>query len=68
MLAALCNVRPSHLFDAGLWQKLGLHLEPERGDALGEGLDTPQAPDTAQPVEQAALQLPAHRGRSLRVL
>jgi tRNA 2-thiocytidine biosynthesis protein TtcA len=28
MLAALGNVRPSHLLDAGLWQKLGLHAQP----------------------------------------
>jgi tRNA 2-thiocytidine biosynthesis protein TtcA len=43
MLAALGNVRASHLFDAGLWQKLGLHAQPERGDALGES-EEPQLP------------------------
>ncbi|TKC94721.1 tRNA 2-thiocytidine(32) synthetase TtcA [Polyangium fumosum] len=31
MLAALGNVRPSHLFDAGLWQKLGLEVAREEG-------------------------------------
>jgi tRNA 2-thiocytidine biosynthesis protein TtcA len=29
MLAALGNVRPSHLFDKGLWQKLGLEVARE---------------------------------------
>ena len=29
MLAALANVRPSHLFDRGLWQKLGLEVARE---------------------------------------
>ncbi len=33
MLAALRNVRPSHLLDAGLWRKLGL---PIAGDAPAE--------------------------------
>jgi tRNA 2-thiocytidine biosynthesis protein TtcA len=31
MLAALGNVRPSHLFDKGLWQKLGLTVAKEDG-------------------------------------
>jgi tRNA 2-thiocytidine biosynthesis protein TtcA len=29
MLAALGNVRPSHLFDKGLWKKLGLEVAVE---------------------------------------
>jgi hypothetical protein len=33
MLAALRNVRASHLLDAGLWKKLGL---PVLGDAPAE--------------------------------
>lgn len=33
MLAALGNVRPSHLFDKGLWQKLGLEVAREDGNA-----------------------------------
>lgn len=33
MLAALSNVRGSHLLDRGLWQQLGLHAQPARGDA-----------------------------------
>ena len=66
---------PSHLLDAGLWQKLGLHLAPERGDALGEGLEA--LAETArvaldQPVSarapEDALRLPLKQGRSLRVL
>ncbi|MET0595787.1 MAG: tRNA 2-thiocytidine(32) synthetase TtcA [Polyangiaceae bacterium] len=39
MLAALTNVRPSHLLDKGLWKKLGLEvareaIEPEGGQLL----------------------------------
>jgi tRNA 2-thiocytidine biosynthesis protein TtcA len=38
MLAALGNVRPSHLFDKGLWSKLGLEVaqedEPSGGGSL----------------------------------
>jgi tRNA 2-thiocytidine biosynthesis protein TtcA len=33
MLAALCNVRPSHLLDAGLWSKLGLAVAREEDTA-----------------------------------
>jgi tRNA 2-thiocytidine biosynthesis protein TtcA len=33
MVAALANVRPTHLLDAGLWQKLGLKLAREADDA-----------------------------------
>jgi tRNA 2-thiocytidine biosynthesis protein TtcA len=33
MLAALGNVRPSHLFDKGLWQKLGLTVAQDDGAA-----------------------------------
>jgi tRNA 2-thiocytidine biosynthesis protein TtcA len=33
MLAALCNVRPSHLLDKGLWDKLGLEVAREGGSA-----------------------------------
>ena len=32
MLAALGNVRPSHLFDKGLWKKLGLEVARETGE------------------------------------
>lgn len=36
MLAALANVRPTHLLDSGLWQKLGLPLASEvRGEDEG---------------------------------
>ncbi len=34
MLAALKNVRPSHLFDQGLWKKLGLEVAVEREAAV----------------------------------
>ena len=34
MLAALSNVRASHLLDTGLWEKLGLSVAPARGDAF----------------------------------
>jgi tRNA 2-thiocytidine biosynthesis protein TtcA len=36
MLAALGNVRPSHLFDKGLWAKLGLEVAQE-DEPSGEG-------------------------------
>ena len=40
MLAALGNVRPSHLFDSGLWKKLGLEVAREgEGSARELGLD-----------------------------
>jgi tRNA 2-thiocytidine biosynthesis protein TtcA len=55
MLAALTNVRASHLLDVGLWQKLGLEVAQDAGaDPLGGGLDEP----------------PRHAGasRTLRVL
>jgi tRNA 2-thiocytidine biosynthesis protein TtcA len=35
MLAALGNVRPSHLFDKGLWQRLGLEVAREEPGAFG---------------------------------
>jgi tRNA 2-thiocytidine biosynthesis protein TtcA len=44
MLAALSNVRATHLFDAGLWQRLGLHEQPARGDAWLEGDGDAPAP------------------------
>jgi tRNA 2-thiocytidine biosynthesis protein TtcA len=37
MLAALKNVRPSHLFDQGLWKKLGLEVAKEAESPLGAG-------------------------------
>ena len=41
MLAALGNVRPSHLFDKGLWKRLGLEVAPPdaEGSAAGEQED-----------------------------
>jgi tRNA 2-thiocytidine biosynthesis protein TtcA len=62
MLAALKNVRGSHLLDVGLWNKLGLHQQPERGDALGEG------PLQPEPRIEAEVSAPLKLGRSLRVL
>ncbi|MET0341633.1 MAG: tRNA 2-thiocytidine(32) synthetase TtcA [Polyangiales bacterium] len=52
MLAALGNVRASHLLDTGLWQELGLSVAPARGDAF----------------ERDAPMKPAPTARSLRVL
>ena len=33
MLAALGNVRPSHLFDKGLWARLGISTAADADDA-----------------------------------
>lgn len=50
MLAALANVRPSHLLDVGLWRKLGLHTATETASSawnaralpiLGDGSEWP---------------------------
>jgi tRNA 2-thiocytidine biosynthesis protein TtcA len=38
MLAALCNVRPSHLLDRGLWERLGLEVAQEEAPVA----DAPQ--------------------------
>lgn len=38
MLAALGNVRPSHLFDKGLWQKLGLEVARESDSRTEENV------------------------------
>jgi tRNA 2-thiocytidine biosynthesis protein TtcA len=35
MMAALQNVRPSHLFDRGLWRRLGLAVAKEETDPAG---------------------------------
>ena len=37
MLAALRNVRPSHLLDAGLWKKLGLEVARELPEQASDG-------------------------------
>jgi tRNA 2-thiocytidine biosynthesis protein TtcA len=50
MLAALTNVRASHLLDAGLWQKLGLEVAADAAD--------PFAPDTTQAAPQKPRALP----------
>ncbi len=39
MLAALGNVRPSHLLDAGLWKKLDLAVAEEKESVEEHGLD-----------------------------
>lgn len=54
ILAALTNVRASHLLDSKLWSQLGLSVAPARGDAFEAGVDEP----------------PRHAGasRSLRIL
>ncbi len=38
MLAALQNVRPSHLLDQRLWSRLGLSVAPEEADAATDAL------------------------------
>jgi tRNA 2-thiocytidine biosynthesis protein TtcA len=43
MLAALGNVRPTHLFDKGLWARLGIHAATEPGEATAS--DVGEAPD-----------------------
>ena len=68
MLAALMNVRPTHLFDRKLWQSLGLTIAPPDG----EGLPSPsegQAASEQQPSEQPLISVetlirPAQRGVS----
>jgi tRNA 2-thiocytidine biosynthesis protein TtcA len=40
-LAALGNVRPSHLLDAGLWKKLGLAVAEDDGTASGPPAASP---------------------------
>lgn len=44
MLAALRNVRPSHLLDAGLWQKLGLEVARELPEPGLDGAAAPPIP------------------------
>ncbi len=55
MLAALGNVRPSHLFDKGLWAKLGLEVasEDEASAELGMGAGIEDA-DGFVPLERLA--------------
>jgi tRNA 2-thiocytidine biosynthesis protein TtcA len=54
MLAALGNVRPSHLFDKGLWQKLGLEVARESEGAA------PMADVAALIDAEDLLRHPAH--------
>ncbi|HEU4413105.1 MAG TPA: tRNA 2-thiocytidine(32) synthetase TtcA [Polyangiaceae bacterium] len=44
MLAALANVRPSHLLDASLWQKLGLRAAREEPEAPAASPSAPLDP------------------------
>jgi tRNA 2-thiocytidine biosynthesis protein TtcA len=48
MLAALSNVRASHLLDTELWQKLGLAVAPARGDAFERQIEAPAALATSR--------------------
>ncbi len=50
MLAALSNVRPSHLVDKALWQRLGLSVAPPRED---DGALVPSSRLAAERVEPA---------------
>jgi tRNA 2-thiocytidine biosynthesis protein TtcA len=55
MLAALTNVRPSHLFDRSLWAKLGLEVavDIDRSPAAASGV--PEALDAMAPIPAARL-------------
>lgn len=55
MLAALGNVRPSHLFDAGLWARLGLEVAREEPGAAGLGAFAEDGPDESPPIPSAHL-------------
>jgi hypothetical protein len=46
MLAALQNVRPSHLLDRDLWRTLGVHAAPE--DEHQDGASRPHGIITEQ--------------------
>lgn len=52
MLAALGNVRPSHLFDQGLWKKLGLEVARESEGAPSVVSDDPEGPSELIPIAQ----------------
>ena len=53
-LAALMNVRPSHLLDAGLWKKLGLEVAREEiADEVSVGRGTEVRGEPAPPSELA---------------
>jgi len=56
MLAALTNVRASHLLDTGLWEKLGLSVAPARGDAFES--ERPAAASTASTPTRSLRVLP----------
>jgi tRNA 2-thiocytidine biosynthesis protein TtcA len=47
MLAALTNVRPSHLLDRELWQKLGLEVARISGDPIKGEFEAPKEPAPA---------------------
>jgi tRNA 2-thiocytidine biosynthesis protein TtcA len=55
MLAALANVRPSHLFDKGLWEKLGLEVAREEPGSEGLALGDDDGEETAALVPAARL-------------
>ena len=63
MLAALGNVRPSHLFDKGLWAELGLEVAREAEGAETLGFDDALDDADVQPLPppQAAHTIPAER-------
>ncbi len=53
MLAALGNVRPSHLFDQGLWRRLGLEVARDTEGTMG--VDEGPAGDPAEVIDAARL-------------
>ena len=69
MLAALMNVRPTHLFDRKLWQSLGLTIAPPDGEGLpapseGQATSAEQPPSEQPLISVENLIRPAQRGVS----
>lgn len=55
MLAALRNVRPSHLLDASLWKRLGLRVAEGEEGALGAGGVDEDTVDASELIPAASL-------------
>ena len=64
MLAALSNVRPSHLLDKGLWKKLGLEVAREEIAAEAGQLIALSRRDEPSNERVASVQRGASRGSS----
>jgi tRNA 2-thiocytidine biosynthesis protein TtcA len=55
MLAALGNVRPSHLFDKGLWKRLGLSVAEEFDTSAAAPRDAGDASDAGDLIDVSRL-------------